>query len=92
MTPDQILVGPGDADWPTIDRAIAVATYYESVQARKLLEAAQPEPAGALLTIEDAAKLLRLTPRQLRKRIDRGTIKAVRVGRSLRLRRRDLGL
>jgi excisionase family DNA binding protein len=45
---------------------------------------------GSLLTIQEAASLLRLSPAALRKRVERGQVPAHRFGRSWRVRRRDL--
>ncbi len=55
-------------------------------------EVAQLRRNGAddLLTVEQAAKLLDCSPAALRKKIARGSVPAVRSGRSVRLRRCDL--
>ena len=47
-------------------------------------------PAGEWMTAQEAAAYLRLTLGALYQRRQRGQIKAYRLGRSLRFRRRDL--
>jgi excisionase family DNA binding protein len=46
--------------------------------------------AAAWLTIAHAADYLDTTPAALRKRVERGQVKAFRLGGSIRLRRADL--
>lgn len=43
-----------------------------------------------LLVIKEVADILRMTPRTVRHLVDSGQIPAVRVGRSVRIRRADL--
>ena len=43
-----------------------------------------------LITVDEAAEVIRCSPGALRKRIARGALRAVRVGRTLRLRMSDL--
>ena len=43
-----------------------------------------------MLTIDEAAELAGTTSGALRKKIDRGSISVVRLGRSIRIRRADL--
>jgi excisionase family DNA binding protein len=43
-----------------------------------------------LLTVAEAARLLRLSPKAVRNRIDRGQLPTIRLGRSVRIRRRHL--
>jgi excisionase family DNA binding protein len=46
--------------------------------------------AGALLSTEEAAAHLRLSPAALLKRVERGQVPGLRLGRRWRFRRRDL--
>jgi len=46
--------------------------------------------AGELLSTEDAAAHLGVTPAALLKRVERGQVPGVRLGRRWRFRRRDL--
>jgi excisionase family DNA binding protein len=48
--------------------------------ARKRAAAAPPEPVGQLVTLAAAAERLSVCTRTLRRAIDRGQIRAVRVG------------
>lgn len=43
-----------------------------------------------LLTVEEAAGIVGVSPKALRKRIERGTVPAIRLGRSIRVRRSAL--
>jgi excisionase family DNA binding protein len=43
-----------------------------------------------LLTTKDAAQILNVSPRTIRRLIASGSIGAVRIGRSVRIKRRDL--
>lgn len=43
-----------------------------------------------LLTVAEAARMLRLSPKAVRNRIDRGQLPVIRLGRSVRIRRRHL--
>jgi excisionase family DNA binding protein len=43
-----------------------------------------------LLTVAEAARLLRLTPKAVRNRIDRGQLPVIRLGRTVRIRRRHV--
>jgi excisionase family DNA binding protein len=45
---------------------------------------------GALLSTEEAAAFLRLSPAAVLKRVERGQIPGLRLGRRWRFRRRDL--
>jgi len=44
----------------------------------------------AVLTVEEVASLLRTTPRQVYRMAERGELRGVRLGRWLRVTRRDL--
>jgi excisionase family DNA binding protein len=46
--------------------------------------------SGALLSTEEAAAHLRLSPAALLKRVERGQVPGLRLGRRWRFRRRDL--
>jgi excisionase family DNA binding protein len=50
----------------------------------------RPAATGALLSTEEAAAYLRVTPAALLKRVERGQVPGLRLGRRWRFRRRDL--
>ena len=56
--------------------------------------AGQPEATSApllpLMTISETAAILHLAPRTVRRMISRGELYAVRIGRSVRIRREDI--
>src|SRR5262249_1980672 len=47
-------------------------------------------PLATLMTISETAAILRLATRSIRRMIERGELKAVRVGRSIRIRQQDI--
>jgi len=53
-------------------------------------EAPQPEVAPMLLRLEDAAKVLSISPRTLWGLAQAGAVKSKRIGKSLRFRPDDL--
>lgn len=53
-------------------------------------EAVRQAMNDRLLTVDDAAEVLGCSPGALRKRIARGAVHVVRVGRTVRLRTSDL--
>lgn len=55
-----------------------------------IVEAVQKAMTDRLVSVEEAATLVGVTPGSLRKRIARGTLRAVRIGRTVRLRTADL--
>jgi excisionase family DNA binding protein len=63
---------------------------------RTVVAKAAPSPSAALgspsslLTAEEAAHRLRISPKALYQRVARGQLKAYRLGRALRFRRADL--
>jgi len=69
----------------------AVKPLAEEVRALRVeVESLRDGRADALLTVEEAAKVLGTTAAAVRKRIARGTLAAVRSGRAIRLRRGSL--
>ena len=56
-----------------------------------MVAALRAELSGELLTLPQAAKLAGTTTAALRKKCERGSVRCVRVGRSIRLRRGDVG-
>jgi excisionase family DNA binding protein len=62
----------------------------------EVLASPRPAPTAGeselteLLTVTEAAKLLRLTPKAVRNRIDRGQLPVIRLGRTVRIRRRHV--
>lgn len=48
------------------------------------------EPSRDLLTVDEAAAYLRVTPKAMRHMIDRGQVPVVRIGRRVRVRREEL--
>lgn len=72
--------------------AAILASLLTDAVAKKLSAESEPTARNRenLMTVEEAAKFLGLTPLALRRRVTRGTIKPVRVGRSLRFRRDQL--
>jgi excisionase family DNA binding protein len=47
-------------------------------------------PPAPLMTVDDAAELLRVSSKTIRRLIERGELEAVRIGRSVRLRSADV--
>jgi len=52
-------------------------------------EATSP-PLLPLMTIGETAAILHLAPRTIRRMIKRGTLDVVRIGRAIRIRRKDI--
>lgn len=57
---------------------------------RDALAAVQPQEPPAMLSPGEAARLLRVSERQVRNLVSQGKIKALRVGGRWRIRRADL--
>jgi excisionase family DNA binding protein len=55
-----------------------------------VVEAVRAAMADRLVTVEEAAEIVASSAGALRKRIDRGTLPAVRLGRTVRVRTSDL--
>jgi excisionase family DNA binding protein len=51
---------------------------------------ATPPPLLPLMTIGEAATILHVSPRTIRRIIERGELEVVRIGRSIRVRREDI--
>jgi len=47
-------------------------------------------PSLELLTLDEVAKMLKVNPTTVGRRVKKGEIVAVRIGRSVRIRREDL--
>ncbi len=76
----------------TIDELTALPALVKALEARVAeLEARAATPApDALVDVEEAAKLLAMTPTAVRSAAQRGSLPVVRVGRRLRFRPADL--
>jgi len=85
-------IGPPPVD---VLRAVEALTV-EVAALRAAVAKAAPSPSGAmgapssLLTAKEAAHHIRLSPKALYQRVERGQLKAYRIGRTLRFRRADL--
>jgi len=71
------------------DVRAAVASVVPELRAA-VVDAVRAAIADRLVTVEEAAKIAACSAGAIRKRIGRGTLPAVRVGRTVRVRASDL--